>query len=250
MGGAKKISRRKLDPNIRHRRDQQAPGDNLRTTMKENFDAQSDFTRGASRRNGRTEAPNRLPAVLARSRCFCGGQNAQRSAGARSAQGATRDQSLSPADARRPQLAEHGQTLIMLARFQQRNERQKVPDKGATPMPSDVETMSMEGRNIEHTLNLSASRVYDSALEILGAYKLTGNFHVNLEIVLKDIDALDKVTFEVEPRSQRTYLTDCRHVRFRPNKDVHMGQFSEIIRSIKGRVGFDGTQPWWARVFH
>jgi hypothetical protein len=34
-------------------------------------------------------------------------------------------------------------------------------------------------------LHLSKSRAYDAALEILGTYKLTGNFHVNLEIVLK-----------------------------------------------------------------
>ena len=102
-------------------------------------------------------------------------------------QGATQHQSLPPADARRQQGAEHRQILIMLARFQQRNERQEVPDEGATPMPSDVETISMEGRSIEHTLDLSASRAHDSALEILGAYKLTGNFHINLEIVLKNI---------------------------------------------------------------
>jgi hypothetical protein len=70
-------------------------------------------------------------------------------------------------------------------------------------MPFDIETMSREGGNIERTLNLSASRAYDCAIEILGAYKLTGNFHVNPEIVLKDIDALDKVTFEVEPGSTR-----------------------------------------------
>jgi hypothetical protein len=68
----------------------------------------------------------------------------------------------------------------------------------------------MEGRNIEHALNLSASRAYDSALEILGAYKLTGNFHINLEIILKDIDAFDKVTFEIEPRSPLPYSSNGR----------------------------------------
>ena len=56
--------RAKLDPDIRYRRDQQAPGDIPRTTMKENFDDHSDLARGTGRRNGRAEAPNRLPAVL------------------------------------------------------------------------------------------------------------------------------------------------------------------------------------------
>jgi hypothetical protein len=136
----------------------------------------------------------------------------------------------------------------MLAQFQQRHEPQKAP-KAAALMPFDIETMSREGGNIERTLDLSASRAYDSALEILGAHKLTGNFHVNLEIVLKDIDALDKVTFEVEPESQLPYSTDCRHVLFRPSQNVQMTQFSDIMRSIRRRIGFDGRSPWWARIF-
>jgi hypothetical protein len=156
------------------------------------------------------------------------------------------DQSLSPADARRPQLTD-GKTLIALARFQQRNERS---DKRTTLMPSDVETLSMEGGNIEHTLNLSASRAYDSALDILGAYKLTGNFHINLEIILKNIDALDKVTFEIEPRSLLPYSPDRRQVLFRPNQNIGINEFSEIMSSIKERIGFDATCPWWARAFH
>jgi hypothetical protein len=126
----------------------------------------------------------------------------------------------------------------MLAQFQQRDE------------PRGEERANVGGKGIGRTLDLSASRAYDSALEILGAYKLTANFHLNLEIVLKDIDAFDRVTFEIEPRSQLPYSPDCRHVLFRPNANVHMDQFSEIIRSIKGRVGFDGTRPWWTRLFH
>ena len=107
-----------------------------------------------------------------------------------------------------------------------------------------------DNRALAQMLDLSTSRAYDSALEMLGAYKLTGNFHINLEIVLKHVDAFDKVTFEVEPRSQLTYWTDCRHVLFRPRENVPIGQFSEVIRSIKGRIGFDTTIHWWARVFH
>jgi len=136
----------------------------------------------------------------------------------------------------------------MLAQFQQRHERQAAP-KAAALMPFDIETMRRGGGNIERTLNLSASRAYDCALEILGAHKLTGNFHVNLEIVLKDIDAFDKVTFEVEPRSQLFYSTDCRHVLFRPIENVRVSQFNDIMRSIKRRIGFDATCPWWVRIF-
>ena len=135
----------------------------------------------------------------------------------------------------------------MLAQFQQRHERQAAP-KAAALMPSDVETRSSEDGNIECTLNLSASRAYDSALEILGAYKLTGNFHTNLEIVLKEIDAFDKVTFEVEPMCL-PYFTGCRRVLFRPNDNIHMSQFSGIMRSIRRRIGFDATSPWWVRIF-
>jgi len=139
--------------------------------------------------------------------------------------------------------------LTMLAQFQQRNERQEAPGKAATLLPSNVETRSREDGTTERTLDLSASRAYDSALEILGAYKLTGNFHINLEIVLKEIDAFDKVTFEVEPMSQLPYSTDCRRVLFRPNENVRTSQFSDIMRAINRRIGFDATCPWWVRIF-
>src|SRR5271155_1546739 len=53
------------------------------------------------------------------------------------------------------------------------------------------------GRNISERLELSESRAYDSALSILGAYKLTGNFATELEIVLRDLGILDKITYEI-----------------------------------------------------
>src|SRR5215475_1091776 len=114
----------------------------------------------------------------------------------------------------------------MLTQFQQRDElpderanleaielstetRPSAPDKGATLMQCDIETTNVEdNRAIAHMLDLSASRAYAYALEILGVYKLTGNFPINLEIVLRDIGAFDKVTFEVEPRSQLPYFPD------------------------------------------
>jgi hypothetical protein len=96
-----------------------------------------------------------------------------------------------------------------------------------------------------YRLDLSKSRAYDAALEILGAYKLTGNFHVNLETVLRDIGAHDRVTFEVEPATKLPFHPDCRHVVFRPAANVPAGAFGEIIRSIKARLEFDAARPWW-----
>jgi hypothetical protein len=96
------------------------------------------------------------------------------------------------------------------------------------------------------TLELSEARAYDCALDILGAHKLTGNFPVDLQIVLKDLGVLDKINYEIEPKSP---LSDRRHVVFHPNDNVHMDSFSEITHSIKSRIGFDATLPWWMRMF-
>jgi hypothetical protein len=103
-----------------------------------------------------------------------------------------------------------------------------------------------DSRNISQTLDLSESRTYDAALETLGAYKLTGNFPTELEIVLKDLRVLDKVTFEIKPKSP---LSDCRHVEFQPTDKVHRDRFIEIMRAVKQRIGCDPTQPWWVRLF-
>src|SRR5579862_562354 len=101
-------------------------------------------------------------------------------------------------------------------------------------------------RNISQTLELSEARTYDAALETLGAYKLTGNFPTELEIVLKDLRVLNKVTFDIKPKSP---LSDCRHVEFRPTDKVHRDRFAEIMRTIEKRIGADSTQPWWMRLF-
>jgi hypothetical protein len=100
--------------------------------------------------------------------------------------------------------------------------------------------------NISQTLELSELRTYDAALETLGAYKLTGNFPTELEIVLKDLRVLDKVTFDIKPKSP---LSDCRHVEFRPTDKVHRDRFVEIMRAVRKRIGVDSTQPWWMRLF-
>ena len=102
--------------------------------------------------------------------------------------------------------------------------------------------------SLSRTLDLSAARAHDCALDILGAYKLTGNFCVNLEIVLKDLDAFDKVTYEIEPETLLPFHADCRHVEFSPGEDVPTDRFNEIMRSLAGRIGFDATLPWWRRL--
>src|ERR1700730_3019002 len=99
--------------------------------------------------------------------------------------------------------------------------------------------------NISRTLELSELRTYDAALETLGAYKLTGHFPTELEIVLKDLRVLDEVTFDIEPK---TMLSDTRHVQFRPTDKVQLDRFADIVRSVKNRIGADPGRPWGGRV--
>ena len=103
-----------------------------------------------------------------------------------------------------------------------------------------------DSRNICQTLELSELRTYDAALETLGAYKLTGNFPTELEIVLKDLRVLDKVTFDIKPKSA---LSDCRHVEFRPTEKVHRDRFVEIMLTVRKRIGASSAQSWWVRLF-
>ena len=98
---------------------------------------------------------------------------------------------------------------------------------------------------VRATIDLSESGTYDCAVEILGAYRLTGNFCRALQIVLDDLGVLHQVEYEIARKS----LTDCRHVEFRAGSDVGAGRFNEIINAIKGRVGFDPSLRLWARLF-
>jgi hypothetical protein len=93
-------------------------------------------------------------------------------------------------------------------------------------------------------LELSQSRVYDYALNILDAYKLSGNFTVDLEIVLKDLGAFDDVRFAIKPKS---FLSDCRHVEFFPKDRVHTARFGKIVRTIESCVGYE--PGLWKRLF-
>src|ERR1700692_5006131 len=105
---------------------------------------------------------------------------------------------------------------------------------------------ALDPRNVGQTLELSESRTYDAALETLGAYKLTGHFPTEHEIVLKDLRGLDEITFEIEPK---TMLSDTRHVQFRPTDKVQLDRFADIVRSVKNRIGADPARPWWVRLF-
>jgi hypothetical protein len=110
-------------------------------------------------------------------------------------------------------------------------------DRAIRVQPVPVRSMSASA-----TLDLSKSRAYDAALEILGAYKLTGNFHVNLEIILKALGVRNEVTFEVQPLTKLPYHRDCRHVDFRANASVSPDRFREIIRSVEKRLAFDAAR--------
>src|SRR5262245_12759832 len=70
----------------------------------------------------------------------------------------------------------------------------KFPIIGRIWITTTQEAMSLQARslpvedgNIERRVHLSESRAYDGALDILGAHKLTSNFHLNLELVLKNL---------------------------------------------------------------
>jgi len=93
-------------------------------------------------------------------------------------------------------------------------------------------------------LELSQSRVYDYALNILDAYKLSGNFAVDLEIVLKDLGVFGDVMFAIKPKS---FLSDCRHVEFFPKARVHRTRFGQIVRTIESCVGYE--PGLWQRLF-
>ena len=112
--------------------------------------------------------------------------------------------------------------------------------------PSAGKPWTADSGNTSQTLELSELRTYDAALETLGAYKLTGHFRTELEIVLKDLRVLDEVTFDIKPKSP---LSDCRHVDFRPTDKVHRDRFVEIMRTVRKRIGADSTQSWWMRLF-
>jgi hypothetical protein len=113
----------------------------------------------------------------------------------------------------------------------------------------EMEPSSTRPSSLSRALDLSAWRAHDAALDILGAYKLTGNFHVNLEIVLKELGVFDQVAYAIERETPLPFRPDCRHVTFRPNAGVRMDTFSDIMRQVTDRIGFDAKLSWWGRLF-
>jgi hypothetical protein len=99
--------------------------------------------------------------------------------------------------------------------------------------------------NVSDILEISASRTYDCALEILGAYKLTGNFQLDLEIVLKSLGVLGQVTFEVKPKS---IFSDCRRVEFLAGANIDADRFRDILGRIESLTGCDPTPLTWKRL--
>jgi hypothetical protein len=95
-----------------------------------------------------------------------------------------------------------------------------------------------------YALDLSRSRTHDAVLDILNAYKLSGNFHGNLEIVLKDMGVFDMVSYQIESNPALA-LPDCRHVVFTLNENVPGDRFDDVIATIKERIGFHA--PWWVK---
>ena len=109
-------------------------------------------------------------------------------------------------------------------------------------MSTDAIRMAIHNVRLEQALDISESRAYDCALDILQAYKLSGNFPINLQIVLKDLGALADIAFVSEPKR---FYSDRRRVVFQPRNNVDAETFNAIIRSIKDRIGFEAQQPWW-----
>jgi hypothetical protein len=98
--------------------------------------------------------------------------------------------------------------------------------------------------NTRQSLELCQTRTYDWALITLGAYKLTGNFPAELEIVLRDLRVLDEVTYKIAPKKLSSLLSSVRHVTFWANANVRDERFREIMHLINSRIGV--RRRWWA----
>jgi hypothetical protein len=124
---------------------------------------------------------------------------------------------------------------------------------GGTPVPLDEQLdpeLPLSGRANQpqpsQLLELSQSRTYDAAVTVLRAYKLTGNFPAEFEIVLRDLRVLDQVTYDIEPKSP---LSDIRRVVFRAKTNIDAERFREIVLRIGARIGSRAATPWWAGLF-
>src|SRR6516165_7577297 len=101
---------------------------------------------------------------------------------------------------------------------------------------------STHNMRLQQTLDISQSRAYDCALDILRAYKLSANFPINLQIVLKDARFLADVAFVIKPKR---FYSNRRRVVFWPRDNVDADAFSVMMRLIQDRIGYDAQQPGW-----
>jgi hypothetical protein len=106
-------------------------------------------------------------------------------------------------------------------------------------MDTDRVRIAGSSERLEQALDISESRAYECALEIIGAYRLSGNFPVNLQIVLESCGALGAIQFTIMPKR---FCSDSRRVVFYARDNVYPDRFSAIIGSIRSRIGFDAQQ--------
>src|SRR5260370_3351576 len=83
---------------------------------------------------------------------------------------------------------------------------------GAICIVGRSEHPATRSASLSCALDLSKSRAHDAVLDILRAYKLTGNFHVNLEILLKDSRVFHKAAYQIERSPKLIYCHACPHV--------------------------------------
>jgi hypothetical protein len=119
-----------------------------------------------------------------------------------------------------------------------------LPSSEDPLQPGTERITSARHHSPSYALDLSRSRTHHAVLDILKVYKLSGNFHGNLEIVLKDMGVVDMVSYQIESNPSLA-LPDCRHVVFTLNENVPGDRFDDTIANIKDRIGFHA--PWWVR---
>jgi hypothetical protein len=95
------------------------------------------------------------------------------------------------------------------------------------------------------TLDLSRSRTVAAAFDILKAYKLSGNFHSILDVVLKHMGVSGMVNYEIAPRAVFSF-PDRGTVIFSCDENLSVDRFNEIVAAITARIGF--LTPWWGKL--
>jgi hypothetical protein len=88
-------------------------------------------------------------------------------------------------------------------------------DVPQTKKPATACVIATRESSRSSTLDLSRSRTHAAAFDVLKAYKLSGNFHSILEVVLKHMGVPGMVTHQILPRSvfsfpdRRTVIFSC-----------------------------------------